>query len=89
MFPNKEERMRRWAVTRERGMRRFLFLNGALGWGLSTAFLWLVAMKFIDHRFILKINAPIAVIVFPLSGVVCNWFLWRISEKQFKKFMSA
>ena len=77
MFLSKEEKMRRWEVTRGRGIRRFMVLYGALGWGLTTAIFWLLIMKITNHNFNIKINAPIALIVFPLGGLAWAWFVWR------------
>ena len=79
--------MKRWAITRERGMRHFIIFYGVLGWGLTTAVLWLVFMKFFGHGFNFVIGAMIAIVVFPLGGIAWGWFVWRSSEKVYAKFL--
>ena len=89
MFPSKEERMQQWAKTRERGLGRFIVINGALGWGLPTSIIWLVLMRFISPNLNLKIYVPLALLVFPLSGLAVGWCIWQLSERKFKKSASA
>ena len=89
MFPSKEERLQRWANTRKRGLSRFMVVNGALVWGLTTCVLWLVLMRFISPSLNFKILIPTALIVFPLSGLAWGWCVWHLSEKKFKKSTSA
>jgi hypothetical protein len=42
---SRDERTK-WEETRARGFRRFLWLHGFLGWGVTTGVLWWVTMTF-------------------------------------------
>lgn len=83
MFPSKEKRMQRWTVTRAKGMRRFIFVNGVLGWGLMTGISWSLVMWLVGAMPNPSVQLPVALVFFPLIGVAWGWFVWRTSEKAF------
>ena len=77
--------MEKWAKTREKGKQRFVLVNGVLGWGITTAILWSVLMEFIEPSENIWIRPIIALIVFPIAGVVFGHLMWDKSEKAYEK----
>ncbi|MBK6651139.1 MAG: hypothetical protein IPG42_16525 [Betaproteobacteria bacterium] len=75
MFPSKEKRMQRWTVTRAKGMRRFIFVNGVLGWGLMMGISWSLVMWIVGAMPNPSVQVPVALVFFPLIrrcvGLVC------------------
>ena len=83
-FPSKQKRLKNWEATRERGMWRFILVNGIIGWGLTTAVLGLFIMSFVTPGFNTKTNISQALIIFPLGGILWGWLVWRHLEKELK-----
>lgn len=77
--------MEKWAKTREKGKQRFVLVNVVLGWGITTAILWSVLMEFIEPSENIWIRPIIALIVFPIAGVVFGHLMWDKSEKAYEK----
>ena len=78
----------KWAAKRKRGQLRFIFLDGCLEWGLTTAVLWSVFMWIFMPAFDLAAQAPIAFVIFPVLGAFAGWANWRLAERQFQKASS-
>ena len=79
-----EAQLARWAVTREKGKARFILLHGMLGWGLTTAVLYSLLMWLVMDAS-LKVLLPIALILFPIGGLLWGWCVWSFSERAFHK----
>lgn len=73
----------RWERTRERGEKRFVWVNGVLAWGLLTAALFSVGMIMFGGSHIAIV--PIAFLVFPAGGYFWGKIVWRITESQYAK----
>ena len=79
-----EQHRARWSITRQKGKTRFILLNGALGWGLTTAALYSLLMWLVlDTN--LKVLLPIALILFPIGGLLWGWCVWSFSERAFHR----
>lgn len=89
MFPSKEERIKKWAITRARGMHRFILVKGVLAWGVTTALLWSLIMCLITPNYNIKFNLPLALVLFPLGGIGWGYWVWCISERKFLKHTNA
>ncbi len=76
----------KWGRTRSQGKTWFLWLMGFVVWGLTTALTWSVLMHFIAPREDVWVRPLIALIVFPVVGLIWAHFVWNVSEKKFKKF---
>ncbi len=77
--------MEKWAKTREKGKQRFVLVNVVLGWGITTAILWSVLMEFIEPSENVWVRPIIALIIFPIAGVVFGHLMWDKSEKAYEK----
>ena len=81
----KEKQFENWKKIRDKGMRRFIFVNGLLLWGVPM----FVVMTFIvnkpdnEHMSIglIVVNA----IIWALGGLGFGYFTWKFSEKSFQK----
>lgn len=85
-MPMTEKQRAKWAVTRQKGRTRFVLLNGVLGWGVSVAVGWSVAMTAVNgqwDRF--PLTFLIAIVGFPVGGYVMERFLWAQQEREFQK----
>ena len=66
----------RWYALREKGLLRFVLVQGVLQWGLGTAVLWLAIMAiFSGGSFDVIAAAPTALVIFPLGGVAFGFLL--------------
>ena len=75
-----------WAAVRERGRRRYILVNGVLCWGVITGVLWSGVMWFQSHERTLPAFAlllGIALVGFPLGGLVWGAWMWRCMERRF------
>ena len=73
----------KWERTRARGEKRFVWVNGVLGWGLVTAALFSIVMVMFRDSSIAMV--PIAFLVFPVGGYFWGKIVWRIAEGQYAK----
>ncbi len=83
MFAFKEQRLRWWAKTRARGMRRFILVNGVIGWGMTSGTLFSVLIWFFNPGFNAAACIPVALLVFALLGVIWGWISWHAMEREF------
>ena len=83
MGTNGEKFTNRWRITRQKGMGKFIVMDGALGWGVPTALLWVLIMHFINPAFSFAHTLPVALVLFPLGGLVWGWAMWRFCERKF------
>ncbi|WP_147321325.1 hypothetical protein [Rhodoferax lacus] len=84
MFPSKEKRMQRWAVTRAHGQRRFVLIHGVCLWGLITGISWSLLMWLRGSMPNPAIQVPVAIVLFALGGIPWGLLVWRYSEKAFR-----
>ncbi len=84
----KQEQFAKWAITRKKGMLRFVLLYGVLGWGLITAVLYSILMwLFSDiglHRIL-----PLSLLIFPVGGVLWGCIMWWLSERGYRAHASS
>ncbi|MEN9491217.1 MAG: hypothetical protein RJA63_1666 [Pseudomonadota bacterium] len=78
---------RKWEVTRAKGEKRFVWVNGVLGWGLLTATLFSAFMVgFNDASWA---TILVAFLIFPAGGYFWGVAVWRIAEGQYAKDRAA
>ena len=80
--------MEKWAQIREKGKQRFVLVNGVLGWGVSTAILWVFLMEFLEPSENIWVRPITALIIFPIAGVAFGYLMWNKSEKAYEKATS-
>lgn len=74
----------KWSVIRQKGKRRFIFVNGVLGWGFLTAILFVaLAYLIMPEHYFSHINFVIVFIVFPIAGFLWGLSVWYLSEREF------
>ena len=72
-----DQKFARWHALREKGMLRFILVQGVLQWGIGTAVLWLVIMTvFAGDSFDVVASAPLALVIFPAGGVLFGFLMW-------------
>ena len=79
-----EQQLARWSITRQKDKTSFILMNGALGWGLTTAVLYSLLMWLVTDAN-LKFLLPFALILFPVGGLLWGWCVWTFSERAFHK----
>ncbi len=70
----------RWARLREMGRRRYIWIHGVLGWGVSVAIAWSVSIAWDEGWDRLPILLPIALVLFPFGGYFFGAIMWRMME---------
>ena len=73
----------KWETTRAKGKKRFVWVNGFIGWGITTAILWSLAMQFIQPSIDILVRPLIALALFPLGGLLWAHFVWWATEKKY------
>lgn len=77
----------KWEKIRSKGKNRFVWVNGVLIWGLTTAILWSIMMEIVQPSNDIWIRPLIALIIFPIGGIAFGHFTWHASEKKYKAQM--
>ncbi|MGH6814307.1 MAG: hypothetical protein ACREC6_01235 [Hyphomicrobiaceae bacterium] len=83
MLSAKTERSKRWEATRQQGRRRFILVYGVLGWGVPTGILFSLASWFFDPNLNVMVAAPLAMIVFPIGGILWGRWMWHVGERAY------
>lgn len=73
----------KWEAIRAKGRIRFIWINGFIGWGITTALLWSLAMRFIQPSENFWVRPLIALVLFPIGGLLWAYAVWRGSEKKY------
>lgn len=84
------DRWRRWERTRRMGRRRYVWLVGVCGWGLSVGALWSVAFcYYVDAPLPFWAVLPVALVGFSVGGYVWGAVTWWWSERGFRAAQHA
>ncbi len=78
-----EKQIRQWSETRKKGRRRFILVNGVLGWGVMTGVLWSLFMAMTQGWEKLPAYLAFGLIGFPLGGLAFGAIVWSMSEKKY------
>jgi len=73
----------KWEKIRSKGKKRFIWVNGGLGWGVSTAVIWSIIMELYQPSTEIWIRPLIALMIFPIGGVAFGHLTWNYSEKKY------
>ena len=77
----KTQKREAWIAIRERGLLRFVLLNGILKWGLSVAVLWSLVVLLAGDGIGLGIGT--AFVIFPVLGALFGALLWMILDRKY------
>jgi hypothetical protein len=75
MFKFKEEKAGKLVKL---GRSKFVLIYGVLLWGIPTAILFALARAYSDGWDTLPLQLAIALILFPLGGILYGRILWKI-----------
>ena len=82
-----EKQLDLWAKTRTLGFRRFLWIRGALGWGVPVALMTTGVISATStpsmSGWAILTMLILALIIGTLVGLAWGWLVWRSSEKEF------
>jgi len=81
----KSMNMEKWKQVRAKGKARFIWMNGFLFWGVSTAVLWSTLMQLFQPQEPIWVRPLVAIIVFPVGGLIWSNWLWYFSERKYRK----
>jgi hypothetical protein len=81
--------LKKWEVTRQKGRKTFILVNGVLSWGLPM----FIVMTFFVHRRPDGVHSPwmilVSAILWALGGALFGWIMWRLSEKKYRKYLAT
>jgi len=80
----------KWALIREKGRKSYVIKYGVIGWGVSTAILFILLFALLQNEHyslskFLTILIP-SLIVFPLGGVFWGLYMWNYLEAKYVNF---
>lgn len=82
----KPEQLEKWLATRQKGVARFVLVNGVLAYGLPM----FLGMTFIVGRENLSVYfAYISAVAWTLGGALFGAVMWGIGERRFRKASGA
>ena len=73
----------RWETTRAKGQNRFVWVNGVVGWGLTTGLVWPRAMSAIQGWDRLWVYFPLSLALFPIGGFFWGRWMWADMERKY------
>ncbi len=76
----------KWQRTRAKGRAHFIWFNGFLVWGFTTAITWSVIMSFISPVDPWWLRFAIALAAFPLGGLGWAAYVWKKSEARYQQW---
>lgn len=83
--------MDRWAVMRQKGMRRYVIKNGLITWTLMTSLIYIlllgVSLKF-QFTSEIMVQVAAAVFFFAIGGVMFGMATWYLSESRYKRHLA-
>ena len=81
----KTQKREAWVAIRERGLLRFVLLNGVVRWGLPLAIVWSLFVYFGGGGDGLDAVSAIgmAFVVFPALGALISAVLWTILDRKY------
>lgn len=75
--------METWQRYRAKGRNRFIWVNGFLYWGISTAVSFSLLMAFLQPQDPWWLRPAISLALFPLGGLLWARYVWRSSEAKY------
>lgn len=84
-----DAQIERWGTTRAGGKKRFIWLQGVLGWGVLTAVLVALLQKWLGpdtHHF--GKDLLIGLIIYPIGGYFWGWSMWALTERSYSKTLA-
>jgi hypothetical protein len=70
----------KWTKLRERGRKQFVLRYGVLGWGVPTAILFTLLGGFQEGWDGVAVKGLIALVIFPLAGILWGRLMWAFFE---------
>ncbi len=80
---------KKWESIRLHGKKSFVVKQGVIRWGLLTAILCSLLTHFILPHKPIWVRPLLALAIFPIGGVFWGLWVWSISEKNYKKWVST
>lgn len=82
----KTQKREAWIAIRERGLLRFMLLNGCFKWGLPAAILWSLCVHFVGAGSALDSAQWLlaAFVVFPVLGALLGALLWTVLDRKYR-----
>ena len=77
--------LEKWKIVREKGRGHFILVTGLLVWGISTAIGWSVIMQIIDPQEPIWLRPLVALVAFPIGGIVWAYIVWTTHEKKYNQ----
>jgi hypothetical protein len=83
-FATPAQRLARWEKIKQRGIWRFVFFRGVLGFGLSMGVVMFVTGRASDHPL------PIALILLEslVAGFLWGLFMWFVAMRQYSRALA-
>jgi len=80
---SKEKKYERWGRIRKNGRKNYIIKYGVILWGIPTGIIWFLGMHFLQTTNPWYIQLIIALIIFPLSGIILGSVTWSAGEKKY------
>ena len=78
----------KWIDLRKSGRRQFVLRYGVLGWGIPTAIMFSGLELHHEGWCSFFVNLPIALVLFPLAGILWGRIMWWYMERMHRHAVS-
>jgi hypothetical protein len=83
MKPLTEQQRRHWELKRRKGPWRYTLMHGVLLWGVPVGIVWSIVMAAMQGWNKFPLLLGLALVGFPLGGIVYGRLMWRIFEARY------
>jgi hypothetical protein len=77
----------RWALIRQRGRRRYIFLIGVVRWGIGIAVLSTILGGWLGAPGPFLGRLAIALAVYPVGGIIYGAWMWSFNERRHSEWI--
>ena len=79
------DKWKRWEKTRAKGRKRFIWLHGVVGWGVTVAIFWSFWMGATRGWDQFPLLLSVALVAFPIGGYFWGAGMWRSFERRYQR----
>jgi len=81
----REKQIEKWERIRKVGKSKYIFHTWVLKNGIITAIIWSISMQLIEPQEKWFVRPLIALLLFPIGGILTGNLVWNSGERKYKR----